>query len=128
MLPVYHRQQDTRILLLTIPAFALLWVQRGLVRWLAAGISFAGVLFTGDASLQLLGSLAKHLGASTSTVSGKLLLVFVARPAPLALFTMGLFYLWILWLGSPDRIPGTNVTMIVSDDLEPRNTLSLRQR
>jgi hypothetical protein len=119
MLPVYHRQQDTRILLLTIPAFALVWAERGFVRWLAAGISIAGVLFTGDASLQLLGALAKHLGASTSTVSGKLLLVFVARPAPLALFAMGLFYLWILWRGSPDPIPGTNVPMIVSGDQEP---------
>ncbi len=29
MLPTYHRQQDTRLLLLTIPAFALLWAKRG---------------------------------------------------------------------------------------------------
>jgi hypothetical protein len=94
MLPVYHRQHDTRLLLLTFPAFALLWKERGPIRWLALAVTTAGVGLTGDSSMQLLGILAHKLGSSTSTFSGRLLLLVLGRPAPLVLLAMSLFYLW----------------------------------
>jgi uncharacterized SAM-binding protein YcdF (DUF218 family) len=31
LLPIYHRQQDTKLLLLTIPACVVLWTEGGLV-------------------------------------------------------------------------------------------------
>ena len=93
ILPTYHRQQDTRLLLLTFPACAMLWSEGGLIAWLALLVNTAGVLFTGDIPLQLLAVLAGKLGASTATLPGKVLMVLLARPAPLILFAMGIFYL-----------------------------------
>ena len=95
ILPTYHRQQDTRLLLLTFPACAMLWSEGGLIAWLALLVNTAGVLFTGDIPLQLLAVLAGKLGASTATLPGKVLMVLLARPAPLILFAMGIFYLWV---------------------------------
>jgi hypothetical protein len=95
MLPTYHRQQDTRLLLLPIPAFAVLWSERSPIRWLALIVTAGGVFFTGDMPLQLLAIFASHLGSSTATVSGRIIMLLLARPAPLALFTVGAFYLYI---------------------------------
>ncbi len=95
MLPTYHRQQDTRLLLLVFPAFAILWAERGLIRWLALLVTAAGVLFTGDSSLQILGLLAHNLGASVNSFSGRLLTLSLARPAPIALLVVSVFYLWV---------------------------------
>jgi len=95
MLPTYHRQQDTRLLLLMFPAFAVLWSERGLIRWLALLVSAVGVVFTGDTLLMFLGVHLQGLGASTSTLSGKLLTLSLGRPAPLVLLAVGVFYLWI---------------------------------
>ena len=92
MLPTYHRQQDTRLLLLVFPAFAILWAERGLVRWFALFVTAAGVLFTGDSSLQILGLIAHNIGVSVTSPSGKLLTLFLARPAPLALLVVSVFY------------------------------------
>ncbi len=94
MLPTYHRQQDTRLLLLMFPAFALLWSERGPIRWMALAVSAAGVVFTGDTLLMFLGNLARQLGVSTSTLPGQFLTLLLGRPAPLALLAVGTFYLW----------------------------------
>jgi hypothetical protein len=95
MLPTYHRQQDTRILLLTIPACAMLWSEGGAIGLLALLMNIAGIIFTGDIPLQLLAILADKLGASSASLSGKVLMVLLARPAPLILLIMGIFYLWV---------------------------------
>ena len=97
MLPTYHRQQDTRLLLLMFPAFAALWSERGLIRWLALAVSAVGVVFTGDVLLQLLGVWAYHIGTSTSTLSGQFLTLLLARPAPLALLAVSVFYLGLMF-------------------------------
>ncbi len=48
LLPVYHRQDDARMLLLTIPACACLWSRRGhLGRW-ALTLTGLTILFNGD--------------------------------------------------------------------------------
>jgi sensor domain CHASE-containing protein len=38
---------------------------------------------------------------STATVSGKLSMILLARPAPLAILLMTGFYLWLFWRGVP---------------------------
>lgn len=95
MLPVYHRQHDTRMLLLTIPACALLWARGGSARWAALLVNGFGILLTGDTPLQLLGYLAHNLGASTASPGARLLMVFLGRPAPLILLVTAAFYQWI---------------------------------
>ena len=49
MLPVYHRQSDVLILLLlAVPACAMLWAERGLIGRLALIVTAAGFVLTGD--------------------------------------------------------------------------------
>jgi hypothetical protein len=93
MLPIYHRQNDTRLLLVAIPGCAILWAERGIVGWLASLISAAGVILTGDTPLQLLAILAGDLHGSIATLPGQVVTVLLARPAPLILLVLGVFYL-----------------------------------
>jgi len=95
MLPTYHRQQDTRILLLMFPAFAILWSEKGRIRWAALVVTATAIVLTGDIPLQLLGILAHRLRVSTIGFSGQLWTLLLARPAPLALLAVGTFYLWV---------------------------------
>lgn len=95
MLPTYHRQQDTRLLLLTIPAFSIIWAQRGGVRWLALMVTAAGVLFTGDTTLQILGFQANEMGVTADNLLGKILMLLLGRPAPLAILAIGIFFLFV---------------------------------
>jgi hypothetical protein len=105
MLPTYHRQQDTRLLLLVIPAFALLWSDRGRIRWLALCVTTAGIFFTGDMILQILALLGVRFGASNAGVVGKTVMLVFARPAPLSLLATGMFFLLVEV--RPDRIQRT---------------------
>jgi hypothetical protein len=95
MLPIYHRQHDTRLLLLGIPAGAMLWSRGGRLKIPSLLISLTAIILTGDLPLQLLGILAHALHATTATVLGRILTVFLARPAPLALMASSIFYLMV---------------------------------
>jgi hypothetical protein len=95
MLPVYHRPHDAKLLLLTVPAGAMLWAEGGAIGWLALLLNTAGIVFTGDLPLAFLVNLSNSLHANAAGWSGKLLTVVLARPAPLILLVMGVFYLWV---------------------------------
>jgi hypothetical protein len=95
MLITYHRPWDAKLLLLTVPACAMLWAEGGLIGWLAILLTCAGIVFTGDIPLALLGGVTESLGLSTVSLSGQILTVLSARPIPLILLLMGVFYLWI---------------------------------
>lgn len=95
MLPNYHRQQDTRILLLMIPAFGLLWTKTSRLRWPALIVTLAGVFFTGDITLQSLGQLSKHLSQSTTGLANQLQTLLLGRTATLALVAVAVFYLYV---------------------------------
>jgi len=95
MLPVYHRPHDAKLLLLTVPACAMLWAEGGAIGWLALVVNTAAIVLTGDLPLVFLIDLSNSLHANTSGWSGKLLTVVLGRPAPLILLVMGVFYLWI---------------------------------
>ena len=95
MLPLFHRVHDTRLLLLIFPAFAMLWARGGPTAWFALLFTSAGVVFTDNNLLQLLAIYSNHLRESTPGLPGLLLTIVLARPAPLVLLTMGIFYLWI---------------------------------
>lgn len=105
MLPVYHRQHDTRLLLLTVPACAMLWAERGLVGWLALIVDVAGAVLTGDIPSQLLAYFTKPLLASSHGTQGKILTILLARSAPLILLALTIFYLWIYLQRARDRSP-----------------------
>jgi len=95
MLPLYHRLHDTGILLLVFPAFAMLWARGGARAWLALLFTGAGSVLSSDISVQLLATSSAHLRASTSGLAGQLVTLVFARPVPLILLAMSVFYLWV---------------------------------
>ena len=95
LLVTYHRVYDAKLMLLTIPACAMLWPRGGPVRWIAFGLSSAGVVVCSDIPLILFDWLAQELHLSTTALSGQILTVVLGRPATDVLLLMGVFYLWV---------------------------------
>ncbi len=94
MLPVQHHLYDTKLLLLTVPACAMLWAEGGLIGWLALLVNSAGFVLTGDLSLAILsGFIAPHL--VTAQLRGQILTAIELFQTPLILLVMGIFYLWV---------------------------------
>ena len=93
MLPVYHRSYDAKLLLLAIPACAALWAQGGAQRWVATLTTSAAILVTSDLPSTILTVMSRRIPANPAGFSEQLLTVVVARPAPLVLLAMAMFYL-----------------------------------
>jgi len=94
-LPLYHRSHDARILLLTIPACALLWAERGAIGWLAVLLNAAGTLSVGEIPSMIRLNLLGKLPPSTPGLWGKIPMAILARPVPLVLLLTAVFYLWV---------------------------------
>ena len=95
LLPFYHRQLDTMLLLLTVPACAMLCAKNGWIGRLALLVTTAAFVLTGFLSwaifLGFLGNL--HLPATRS--ANQILIAVQALPTPLILLLTGVFYLWV---------------------------------
>lgn len=95
MLPLYHQLYCTKLLMLTIPALGILWIEGGLVKWLALAVHTTAFVVTGDIFRTIYSYLIQHfVGNSTAAAeqTSKMLLIF---PVPIVLLIMGLFYLWV---------------------------------
>jgi hypothetical protein len=95
MLPVHHHFYDAKLLLLTIPACAMLWAEGGFIGWLALLVNSAGFVLTGDISWTILFRLIDNLHPSTADTAGRILAAMQVIPVPLILLVMGIFYLWV---------------------------------
>ena len=95
MLVTYHRPWDAKLLLLTVPACAMLWAEGGPIGWIALLVNTATLAVTGDIPLTILLILTRNLHLSAATLSGQIVTVVLARPVPLILLVMGTFYLWV---------------------------------
>lgn len=95
MLPVYHRQYDVKLLLLMLPACAILCAEGGRVRRQALLFTTAAILFTSDIPVAVLLVVNKSLGLAQDQFSGKLVSVLLARTPTLVLLASGIFYLWV---------------------------------
>lgn len=105
ILVTYHRAYDAKLLLLTIPACAMLWSAGGRIARIALLVTTAAILLTADIPLAILVVLAAKLHVGTDGVFGKILTVSILRPAPIALFAMAIFYLWAyLRFPGPDTL------------------------
>ena len=91
----YHRPYDAKLLMLAVPACAMLWAEGRPIRWLALLVTTAGIVFTADIPLTILSILASALHVSTAGLSGQMLTVVLTRPTPLILLAMGIFYLCV---------------------------------
>jgi hypothetical protein len=109
LLPVYHRQYDCKLLLLTIPACAVLWARGGMIRKAAAVVTTAGIVFTADLPVAILVVLNKSLHLPQDQLTGKLVSILLGRSSTLSLVLVGGFYLWAFvkheWRAKA-RVPG----------------------
>jgi hypothetical protein len=95
MLPVYHRQVDARLLLLTVPACAMLWAEGGRIGRLALAVTTAGLVLTGDIPWAIFFGVTSKLHLPANALTGKVLVAVQVFPVPLILLAVGVFYLWI---------------------------------
>ncbi len=95
MLPVYHRMYDARLMLLAVPACAILWASRGPRAWWAVAFSAASLFVTSAIPWALFLQLLPHLRLPGSLGSSEALLILQVVPVPLTLLATGMFYLWV---------------------------------
>ena len=104
MLPVYHRHHDAKLLLLAVPACAMIWVRnrsRGIAALL---ITLFAVAMISDVPRAILTRLESSIPFSYATASGKFFMILLARPAPLAILLMSIFFLWLSWIELPEKL------------------------
>lgn len=107
MLPVYHRQQDTKLLLLTVPACAMLWSEGGSIGWLALLVNGAGFVLTGDLPWAILLGFISLMPPPATVIGTRILISVQVFPVPLILLSMGVFYLWVFVRRSPSHASPT---------------------
>jgi hypothetical protein len=95
LLPLYHRPHDAKILLLTIPACAMLWSEGSRVRWWVVIFTFAGIFVTSDIPLALIATLSRNNEAPGAVAQSNMAMVLLNRPVPLVLLASSIFYLWV---------------------------------
>lgn len=96
MLPTYHVQHDAKLILLTIPACAMLWARKGALGWAAMLITWAAFIVNGDLLTGIRILLMRGILVPQPTFSSRLVTVIFARQAPLVLLLMAFLFLWVL--------------------------------
>lgn len=96
MLPTYHFQHDAKLLLLTVPACAILWAERGFLGWCSLLITGAGIVVNGDVFTAIRILLTRSFVVPHENFGSRLASVILTRPGPIILLAMVLFYLWAL--------------------------------
>jgi hypothetical protein len=95
LLPVYHHLYDAKLLLLTVPACAMLWAEGGTLGRFALFLNIVGFAFTGDVSWTIVFRLIDDLHPITAGMPGWTLRAMQVFPVPLILLAMSIFYLWV---------------------------------
>ncbi|MGA2087236.1 MAG: hypothetical protein ABSG60_17145, partial [Terracidiphilus sp.] len=95
LLPVYHHLYDAKLLLLTVPACAMLWAGGGLAGRLALLVNAAAFVLTGDLLWSVFYAFITTLRLPAAGLSGRMLMAAQLFPAPLILLLMSVFYLWV---------------------------------
>jgi hypothetical protein len=97
LLPVYHRQYDAKLLLLAVPACALLWSrsdQSRLIARIAALLTFAAILITGDLTWAFALGLIANAHAATSGSSTLFAVNAIFFALPFTLLALSTFFVW----------------------------------
>jgi hypothetical protein len=103
MLPVYHRIYDSKLLLLTVPACAMLWSEGRLIGKFAVLLNTAAFVLTGDLPWAIVFGLFSHFRAALPGISGWMLTAIVVFPVPAILTLLSIFYLWVYASRSADH-------------------------
>jgi hypothetical protein len=91
LLPVYHRQYDAKLLILAIPACALLWSQKGRTGRIAVIVTSLGLLVTSD--LPWAFYLAGTSNLQLSGVGARIYFLSLAVTVPLTVTLVAAWYL-----------------------------------
>lgn len=116
MLPVYHRECDGKLLLLAIPACAMLWAEGGRVGRLAVVITSIALFVTADIPWAIDIGLLNHVHHQAAGISGAALSALQVFPAPVSLLATALFFLLVYirrTSGDVDNIPVPRTTQAV---------------
>jgi hypothetical protein len=73
----------------------VLWNQRSSARWTALLLTLAGAAAASNLAMRFLALATAPMRLSTTGMTGKLLTVVFARPAPLVLLAIAIFYLYV---------------------------------
>ena len=95
VLPIYHRIYDARLLLLAIPASAILWTRRGPLAWTALILNATAILLTGGMPWAVFFILLKHTAWPPTPFFHALRIAVQVAPVPLVLLATVVFYLWV---------------------------------
>ena len=95
ILITYHHPYDAKLLLLSVPACAILWTKGKQTGVIALLVNVAAFLFTADIPLAVLKILTRNLQLNSPSVFEKIRFILLARPVPLVLLTMTVFYLCV---------------------------------
>jgi hypothetical protein len=94
VLPTYHFQHDAKLLLIAIPACAMLWARRNRTGNIALLVTLAAILVNGDIFSALRILLTRAIIIPQPNLMSRLITLVCTRPAPLVLLAMACFYLW----------------------------------
>lgn len=97
LLPVYHRQYDARILLLTIPGCVILCAQLPRLGRVAKLATAGAILFTGDLLWAIVLGLMSTAPTPATPRAEWLRTAAEMLPAPLVLLLAAVFFLWAYW-------------------------------
>lgn len=126
MLPTYHFQHDAKILLLTVPACAMLWVRRGLYGWGALLLTGAAIIINGDIFSGIRITLTRSVLVPQPTLSSEVGTAVLTRPGPIILLATAIFYLWVYFrTGRTDRTVTKMPLCIREERLTPQNNEQL---
>ncbi len=95
MLPIYHLQHDAKLLILTVPACAMLWSEGGIIGLMAVIVTAAGIAVNGDIFTTIRIALTHQFVVPQPNLPSEMLTVVLTRPGPLFLLLMAVFYMWV---------------------------------
>jgi hypothetical protein len=108
-LPIYHRQSDALLLLLSIPACVILFRNGDKAgRW-ALILTASTIFFTGDLTWVVIIGVIHHLPLPAAPVYQQAVIDAQVFPIPLLLLSTAAFYLWMYyrWQGLPSEAPSS---------------------
>lgn len=95
MLPVYHRLYDAKIMILAIPACAMLWTGGGVRARISVLLTVVSIVLTGGIFWAVLFRVLSHLSIPSSPLLTAALIVLQVFPVPLTLLACGVFFLFV---------------------------------
>ena len=101
LLPFYHRLYDTRLLLLAVPACAMLCAEGGRIARLGVTLTTAAILLTGDIQWVLFTRFLQHTASQPVKLAATTVRLVQTLPV-LALLTTAIFYLWLYLRRTPE--------------------------